>query len=99
MTLGDVGQYPHYGLIKEYEPPALLAYELVDPEREERMYVRVLFIEQAGETAVILTQTNLPDVYSEYVMAGWTSAFTGLAYFLESSGNLRDRSLAHEGQS
>ncbi len=95
MTLRGVGDYPHYGLITEYEPPALLAYELVDPDRDEKMYVRVTFTEQGDQTAVRLIQDNLPDAYSEYVMAGWSSSFEGLAYLLESGGKPRDRILAH----
>ena len=95
MTLKDVGEYPHFGLITEYEPPALLAYELIDPDRDEKMYVRVLFTERGEHTAVCLTQENLPDAYSEFVVAGWSSSFEGLAYFLESGGVPRDRSLAH----
>lgn len=95
MTLQNVGEYQQHGWIKEYDPPALLAYELVDPQHEEPMYVRVEFTEDGGNTAVRLTQTNLPDTYSEFVMAGWSSSFAGLAYFLETGGNPRERSLVH----
>ena len=96
MTLRDVGEYQQCGLITEYDPPALLAYELVDPYHEETMYVRVEFTEEGENTAVRLTQTNLLDAYSEFVMAGWTSSFEGLAYYLETGGKPRDRSLTHQ---
>ncbi|MDJ0757088.1 MAG: SRPBCC domain-containing protein [Ardenticatenaceae bacterium] len=95
MTLRDVGEYPHFGVIKEYEPPALLAYELFDPDRDETMYVRVVFAEEGDHTAVCLTQDNLPDAYSEFVMAGWSSSFEGLAYLLESGGQPRERAVGH----
>lgn len=95
MTLRDVGEYPHFGVITEYEPPALLAYELFDPNRDETMFVRVVFTEEGGQTAVCLTQDNLPDAYSEFVMAGWSSSFEGLAYLLESGGLPRERALGH----
>ncbi len=95
MTLRDVGEYPHFGLITEFDPPALLAYELVDPELEVKMTVRVVFTEQGDQTAVCLTQDNLPGAYSEFVMTGWSSSFEGLAYFLEAGGLPRNRSLEH----
>ena len=95
MTLRGVGEYEQYGLITEYDPPALLAYELVDPQHAEKMYVRVEFTEEGENTAVCLTQTNLPDTYSEFVIAGWSSSFDGLAYYLETGGKPRARSLMH----
>lgn len=96
LTLDEErGEYPHYGLITEYEPPALLAYELVDQFHEEKMYVRVVFTEEGDKTTVRLTQRNLLDAYSEFVMSGWASAFEGLAYFLETGGMPRERSLGH----
>lgn len=82
MTLKDVGEYQHYGVITEYEPPALLAYELVDPFSTKTMTVRVEFKENGSRTTVCLTQNNLPDAYSQFVMVGWADGFEKLASFL-----------------
>ncbi len=82
MTLKNVGDYPNYGLITEYDPPAIIAYELADPHSDEVMTVRVEFIEQGSHTKVRLTQDNLPDAYSEFVMAGWSNGFEKLAKLL-----------------
>ncbi|WP_420640739.1 SRPBCC family protein [Candidatus Leptofilum sp.] len=95
MTLPETGEYPHHGLITEYDPPVLLAYELVDAYHDEKMLVRVEFTEEEGKTTVRLTQRNLLDAYSEFVMSGWASALDGLAYFLETGGLPRERSLKH----
>ena len=59
------------------------------------MRKRVDFTERGDKTAVRLTQDNLPDAYSEYVMAGWSSSFEGLAHLLESGGKPRERSLTN----
>lgn len=82
MTLKNVGDYLHYGRITEYDPPALLSYELVDPFQDDTMMVRVEFIELGTQTKVHLTQDNLPDSYSEFVIAGWSAGFDKLASFL-----------------
>ncbi|WP_420629303.1 SRPBCC family protein [Candidatus Leptofilum sp.] len=95
MTLPEAGEYPHRGLIIEYEPPTLLAYELTDQFHDEKMFVRVVFTEEGGKTTVRLTQRNLLDAYSQFVMSGWASAFEGLAYLLETGDNPRERPLAH----
>ena len=78
MALKNGGDYPHCGIITEFEPPAFLAYDLVDPFQDEKMTVRVEFIEQGSCTKVRLTQDNLPDAYSEFVMVGWSEGFEKL---------------------
>ena len=95
MTLTNVGEYQHYGLITEYEPPYLLAYQLAGHAGGETMMVRVEFSEQDAFTFVHLTQDNLPEAHSIYVKEGWSSAFEGLAYLLETGEVPRNRSLAH----
>ena len=82
MTLNNKGDYVHHGLITEYDPPALLAYELTDLYHNSTMTVRVEFIEQGSRTQVRLTQDNLSDAYSEFVMAGWSAGFEKLAEIL-----------------
>ena len=57
----------------------LLVYELADSFGGEPMLVRVEFIAQESGTHVRLTQSNLPDTYSQFVMAGWQEGFTKLA--------------------
>ena len=82
MTLKNVGQHEHIGIITEYEPPSILAYKLIDSKLDESMTVRVEFIAQGIQTKVRLTQDNLPDPYSEFVAAGWSAGFEKLAKFL-----------------
>ena len=88
MTLKNVGDYLHHGLITEYEPPKLLAYQLTDQFTDGIMFVRVEFIEEDSRTRVRLTQDNLPDTYSQYVIAGWSAGFDKLATFLEKTKSL-----------
>ncbi len=82
MTLQEIGDYEHKGYITEYEPPELLAYRLTDSYHNSVMMVRIEFIAQNSQTLVRLTQSNLPDAYSEYVMAGWLAGFEKLAELL-----------------
>lgn len=82
MTLKDIGDYEHVGFITEYEPPALLAYDLKDAFHDKTMRVRVKFSESEGVTTVRLTQDNLLDMYSQFVMAGWTGGLEKLAHVL-----------------
>ena len=82
MTLQNSGDYLHHGIITEYDPPALLAYELIDSFHNTKMYVRVEFTEESSQTRVRLTQENLPDIYSQFVMAGWSAGFDKLAQLL-----------------
>ena len=91
MLLEGAGEYQHHGLITEYEPPALLAYEFVDPVSKQKMDVRVAFSEEEGGTTVRLTQRNLLDEHSQYVRAGWSSSLAALAFFLETGGQPRRR--------
>ncbi|MFK7802040.1 MAG: SRPBCC domain-containing protein [Anaerolineae bacterium] len=79
MTLRDVGEYHHCGLITAYDPPALLMYELADPFRNETMTVRVEFSENESGTLVKLIQDNTADEHSEFVIEGWTAGFEKLA--------------------
>ncbi|MEM7111374.1 MAG: SRPBCC domain-containing protein [Chloroflexota bacterium] len=94
MILENVGEYRHHGRIIEYEPPRLLAYELSDAFHDKTMLVRVEFIEQDGSTRVQLKQTNLLDLYVEFVTAGWTFSLANLATFLEETNETSD-SLPH----
>lgn len=88
MMLKEVGEYRHNGLITEYNPPALLAYHLTDSHHDNVMQVRVEFIETRTtgandiQTLVRLTQNNLPDEFSDFVMRGWTSGFNKLEELL-----------------
>ena len=82
MQLKDVGPYRHHGIITDYDPPALLAYDLHDPLQSIKMTVRVEFSEVDSGTQVRLTQKRLPDEYAPYVMAGWSAALEGLASLL-----------------
>ena len=87
MTLKDVGNHRHHGLITEYNPPELLAYQLTDSYHDNIMQVRVEFIAQGSQTLVRLTQTNLPDSSSEYVLVGWSTALEKLSEVLLESNS------------
>lgn len=78
MTLTNGGEYEHHGIIIEYDPPELLAYRMTDRFHDKPMMVRVEFTELGERTQVRLTQDNLLEDYSPFVMAGWTSAFEKL---------------------
>lgn len=83
MTLNNGRCYQHQGRITTYDPPALLAYELLDRFHKAPMQVRVQFIEQGTQTVVQLTQNKLPPTYSPFIMAGWSEGFEKLARFLQ----------------
>jgi len=78
MTLNDRGDYQQHGVITEYRPPELLAYRLYDSMSDHEMMVRVEFTAIGNKTRVRLTQDNLSDEYSEFVMAGWSAGFDKL---------------------
>ena len=83
MTLTQGGIYQNQGRITAYDPPKLLAYEMVDPFHNDPMQVRIEFSEQGGQTLVRLTQDNLPGTYTQVIMAGWSAGLTKLAQLLQ----------------
>ena len=82
MTLHHTIEHRHHGVITEYDPPALLAYEMVGPTPDDITTVRVEFIALASGTKVQLTQDNLAEDISHFVMAGWSDGLNKLAVFL-----------------
>ena len=89
MTLKGIGDSKHFGRITDYDPPALLAYELTDGHHEQPLQVRVDFYVEGNGTRVRLTQNGLDDRYSPFVREGWANGFEGLARFL--AGELVER--------
>jgi len=81
MSLNQGGDYEHPGLITDYDPPALLAYRMRD-SMDNTMMVRVEFTALGTKTRVCLTQDNLPDAYSQFVIAGWSAGFDKLNHIL-----------------
>ena len=82
MTIREVGDYPMNAVITEYDPPALLAYELEGMAPGQTMTVRVVFTEIGDQTEVRLTHDNLPTEMGDMVSAGWTASFGKLDRFL-----------------
>ncbi len=82
MTLDTGDLHPVNGIITEYDPPALLSYEMTGPGTDDPMTVRVVFMEEGSGTTVCLTQDNLPDEMGTLVQGGWTFAFEKLGRFL-----------------
>ena len=78
MTLEGAGEYQHHGLITEYEPPALLAYEFVDPMSKQKwLFVWSSLPKKRHDRAADPAQSV--DEHSQFVKAGWSSAFEALA--------------------
>lgn len=82
MILHNKSAYKQVGIITEYDPPRLLAFDLTDSMRDEITPVRVEFTIEDEQTRVQLTQSNLLDAYSQFVVAGWSAAFEKLAEIL-----------------
>ncbi len=82
MTLKNDFKNPVNGVITEYDPPALLAYEVAGETPDEKMRVRVEFTEKPDGTQVRLVHSGIPDQFSQFVIPGWTAAFDKLGRFL-----------------
>ncbi len=82
MTIRNSIHHPVNGLITEFEPPALLAYEAIGPEPDVVTTVRIVFIVHESGTKVQLTQDNIADNISQFVRVGWAEGFEKLAAFL-----------------
>ncbi len=83
MTIDGAGEFPGGGMLKEYDPPKLLAFVAEDPIHNQKNLVRVRFEEKGDQTEVTLTHDNLPMDLSGIVRGGWTAAFTKLGEFLK----------------
>ncbi len=82
MSIKGAGEFPMNGTITEYDPPALLAYEMAGWQPGATMRVRVEFFERDNGTEVRLTHDGIPDEGSEMVVAGWSASFGKLDRFL-----------------
>lgn len=82
MTIDGAGEFPVNGVLTEYDPPELLAYEVHGPTPEEFARVRVEFIQHGDSTEVRLTHENLSEEIVIYVTPGWSAAFEKLNVFL-----------------
>lgn len=82
MTIKNAGDHPIDGVITEFEPPALLAYQVTGETPDQTMTVRVEFEVVESGTQVRLTHSNIPTELGEIVTGGWTAAFQKLNRFL-----------------
>ena len=82
MTIKDAGEFPMNAVITDYDPPALLAYEVAGMQPGQTMTVRVEFMERDGQTEVRLTHDNIPTEFGEIITGGWSAAFDKLDGFL-----------------
>jgi len=82
MIIKNEFESPINGVIIEYDPPKLLAYEMPSMAPDQKMTIRVTFTEKEAGTEVCLIHNNIPDDITQFVEPGWTAAFEKLGGFL-----------------
>eukprot|EP00752_Nemacystus_decipiens_P019240 g17296.t1 len=83
MTIEGVGDHLIDGVLVEFDPPNLLAYEVPGMHDDAPMLVRVIFESVGDATLVTLVQGLLPEALQDVVAAGWTASFERLAQFFD----------------